>query len=135
HPDTGRSGSGKDVARARSILLVLRDEKDIFQSLLRTARQRLLAGVGVKQHADRGAQPRADAVEFLASLAIRARLLDDAEFLYRSCLDMQPQAQRFGKRSNEAEIYFGLLRALLAAHKYEDVIAICDRGIEEAAAT
>jgi tetratricopeptide (TPR) repeat protein len=135
NPENGRSGSAKDAACARSILIVLRDEKDMFQALLPLARQRLLVSGGARQRGDRAAQPRPDTVEFLASLAIRAHLLDDAEFLYRSCLDMQPPQPQFGRRSSEGDIYVGLLRVLLAAHKHEAILEICDRGLEHAAAT
>ena len=55
-------------------------------------------------------------------LAAREHQLDGAERLFRQCLD-QANSQ------TEGEIYEGLLRVLMAKHKYKDVVTVCRDGL------
>jgi tetratricopeptide (TPR) repeat protein len=65
----------------------------------------------------------------LAALAARTHQLTVAEDLYRSCLD----GAGVVNRGNEQEVYFGLLRVLMLAHKYEEVVTIATRGLKNEA--
>src|SRR5262249_11146131 len=64
--------------------------------------------------------------QFLAVLAGRARQLDDAERLFRSCLE-PAQLQR-----NEAEEYSGLPLGLKLAHKHGPIGELRRHGLEQA---
>lgn len=122
------AASGKDdkpgdagaAANARAMLQVLRDDAESVRRLLEAAHRALLAGQNLSF------QTRA----LLASLAARTRQLDAAEELYRSCL-----GRPGGLRNLEQEVYGGLLRVLLQAHKFEAVLEICKEGLEKAQAT
>jgi tetratricopeptide (TPR) repeat protein len=112
-PDAGQA------ARARSMLIVLREDAGLVKRLLPIAQRWLL---------DR--KLAAETRRLLAVLAARTRQLDEAEALYRSCLD-----QRGGPGAVEQEVYAGLLRVLWQARKYKEIVAVCRRGLKEAAFT
>ncbi len=107
-----------DASRARSMLVVLRDDPAMVKGLLVEVQQRINAGAKLAH------QTRV----LFASLAARARQLDLAERLYRSCL-------RSGQRQNEHEVYTGLLQVLELAHKNQAVIDVCHEGLERAQLT
>jgi tetratricopeptide (TPR) repeat protein len=114
-------GDAVEAARARAMLAVLRDDPELTKLLLEVVGDRLLAAEGLNQ------QTRF----FIAVLAGRARQLDTAERLYRSCLkqvEAMPQGQ-------EAQAYAGLLRILWEAHKYEAIVEVCQQGLKKAQAT
>jgi tetratricopeptide (TPR) repeat protein len=113
-------GDETEAAKARAVLAVLRDDPDLVKSMLGAAHLKLLRGNELTH------QTRV----LLAVLAARTKQLDAAEELYRSCLK-----QPFVARKLEPEVYSGLLRVLSQAHKYEDIIKICNQGLEKAQAT
>src|SRR5206468_2734721 len=67
---------------------------------------------------------------FLATLAARTRQLEQAERLFRSCLD-QPNRSR----EIEADVYSGLLQVLGLRYKHEATIEVCKHGLEHAHVT
>jgi tetratricopeptide (TPR) repeat protein len=118
----GQEGDRDAAARARAMLIVLRDEADLVRAILPLVQQRL--------EIHRGA-PHRQTCRFLALLADRAHALEAAEALYRSCLD----GAGAGPRLNESEVYDGLLHVLWQEHKYEAVVEVCRKGLSEAQAT
>jgi tetratricopeptide (TPR) repeat protein len=109
------------AARARAMLVVLRDDADMVKALLPEVRQRLVSGSGLHHETRR----------YLAVLAGRAHQLDDAEQLYRGCLE---QSGRSARR-NESELYAGLLQVLRQARKHEAIVEVCRQGLAQAQAT
>jgi tetratricopeptide (TPR) repeat protein len=123
--DDKKPADPAQAARARAMLQVLRGDADLVRGLL----------VAARRHLGRHGLPGEDGLAYmtrvvLATLAARTRQLDVAEDLYRSCLNRPG-----GPGPNEQEVYDGLLRVLLHAHKYEAVIKLCDEGLERAQAT
>jgi tetratricopeptide (TPR) repeat protein len=116
-----KEGDPAAAARARAMLQAIRADGDLVRELLTVAHQRLNAGAPLAY------QTRV----LLAGLAGRTRQLDLAERFYRSCLD-RPGGLR---PAEEAEVYGGLLRVLMQAHKYAAAVEVCDRGLEKARAT
>ncbi len=127
NPDPMNGGAGADAsveaARARSMLLVLREDPAMVKLLLPAAKQQL-----VQRWQQDGLHP--ETRRFLAVLASRTGLLADAEQLYRSCL----QDNFFGRRGEHA-LYQGLLTVLWQERKYEDVVKVCRDGLAAAQAT
>jgi tetratricopeptide (TPR) repeat protein len=119
----GKSGKGENAgaaAKARAMMIALRDDSSLAQALLPVALQAQLSGERL-QHQTR---------HYLAVLASRARQLDEAERLFRSCLndgEIHPQA--------EWGIYSGLLRILGEARKDEAIVEVCQLGLRRAKAT
>ena len=107
------------ASRARAMLQVVRSDGELVKQMLIEANQRLRIPGGLTF------QTRL----VLAALAARTHQLDTAEALYRSCLN---RAGGVG-RSEEQEVYFGLLRVLMLAHKYEDVVTIATQGLSNEA--
>jgi tetratricopeptide (TPR) repeat protein len=112
-----RPGEVSPGAHARAMLGVLRQDADLVRRLLPAAQDRLRKRVGL------GYGTRV----LLANLAGRTGQLGDAEALYRACLDTT--------RDNEHEVYQGLLTVLQRAHKYEDMVQLCQGGLRHAEAT
>jgi tetratricopeptide (TPR) repeat protein len=109
------------AARARAMLVVLRDDPEMVKPLLPVVRQRLVTGTALNPETRR----------YLAVLAGRAHQLDDAEQLYRSCLEQNgPSARR-----NEAELYSGLLHVLRQGRKYKEIVELCRQGLAQAQMT
>jgi tetratricopeptide (TPR) repeat protein len=116
-----REATGKDnpagksaaSARARYMLLVLRDEPALVGPLLEAA-QKAARGGGKLAYETR---------YYLAVLAARARKLDVAEKYYRECL---PEVTR----ENEMVVYDGLLKVLWQARNYGAVIKLCQEGLK-----
>ncbi len=125
--DGKRLGNTAEAARARAMLTVIRDDRELTRLLLGAAVRRLKEEAGSEDgpaklaHATRG---------FLATLAARTRQLDHAEQLFRSCLD-QPGLSR----DIEADVYSGLLQVLALRYKHEAIVEVCKRGLKEAQAT
>jgi tetratricopeptide (TPR) repeat protein len=116
----GKPGDAGAAANARSMLQVLRDDAELVRRLLEAAHRRLLGGQGLEY------QTRV----LLAGLAARTQQLGAAEELYRSCLE-----RGAALRAIEQEVYGGLLRVLVQAHKYEAVVTVCEEGLKKAEAT
>ncbi len=111
-----RPGDAAAAARARAMLQVMRGDGDLVRKMLDAARLRLTGRPGLA-FATR---------VLLASLAVRTSQLATAEELYRSCLGPDGAVVR----GDEQEVYFGLLRVLMLAHKYEDVVTVATRGLK-----
>jgi tetratricopeptide (TPR) repeat protein len=107
------------ASRARAMLQVVRGDNELVKKLLIEANQRLRFPRGL------AFQTRL----LLAALASRTHQLGVAEDLYRSCLDGTGGVNR----GNEQEVYFGLLRVLMLAHKYEEVVTVATRGLRNEA--
>ncbi len=113
--DDGGPGDEAAAAKARAMLVVLRDDKEFALTLVQEA----VANV-------RDNRQRAVATwRLLGALAARAKQLDAAEEIYRACLT------RVG-RAGEAEIQGGLLDVLSEARKYEDVVKLCKEVLKKA---
>jgi tetratricopeptide (TPR) repeat protein len=124
-----KPGDPAAAARARAMLQALRDDPETVRRLLEEARRR------VRREAEAGTRAAGGRLAYqtralLAALAGRTRQLDAAEALYRSCLDLPG-----GPGDAEQEVYGGLLTVLLLEHKYEDVVKVCEQGLEKAGAT
>jgi tetratricopeptide (TPR) repeat protein len=111
-----KPGDASAAGRARAMLQALRGDAALVKALLAEAKQRL------------GRRPPLafETRVLLAALAARTNQLDAAEALYRSCLD----AQGGVVQGDEQEVYFGLLRVLMLAHKYDDVVTVATRGLK-----
>jgi tetratricopeptide (TPR) repeat protein len=106
------------AAHARAMLMVLRDDAGLVKLLLPVAAQRLAQRQGL----------RYTTCLMLANLAGRTRRFQEAEALYRQCLQ-RPHP------GNEAEVYAGLLTVLSLEHKNEAIIELCNAGLRTAKAT
>jgi tetratricopeptide (TPR) repeat protein len=111
-----KPGDLSAAAQARAMLQVLRGDGDLVKKLLVEAKPRLTGRPGL------AFQTRL----LLAALAARTGKLDIAEELYRACLDRDGGVSR----GDEQEVYFGLLRVLMLAHKYDEVVAVATRGLK-----
>ena len=111
-----KHGDADAAAQARAMLQVLRGDGDLVKKLLAEARPRLTARPGL------AFQTRL----LLAALAARTNKLDVAEDLYRACLDRDGAVGR----GDEQEVYFGLLRVLMLARKYDEVVTVATRGLK-----
>jgi tetratricopeptide (TPR) repeat protein len=117
----GRPSKQVSAARARAMLVVLREDPELVKALLQVLRQ----------HLERGMTFEDGTIAYLAVLAARARQLDDAEKLYRNLLPVA--VGRF--KEKETEIYSGLLDVLWQAHKYEAIVEVCRQGLAKAQST
>jgi tetratricopeptide (TPR) repeat protein len=118
----GDVAEGKDTLHAQAMLAALREDGDLVGQLLPIAVNRL---------GERGSALKPATRYFLAVLAGRSKQRDEAEKLYRSCLDDVLR----GQRVSEPEIYSGLLRLLWQGHKYEAIVEVCRLGLEKAQVT
>lgn len=116
-PTTSAKASAA-AARGRGMLIVLRDDPALVKAVLKEAGQDLL-----------DQRPRyRSTLRYLALLAARTKQLTEAEALYRKCLTMlTPQT--------EGEVYGGLLDVLMDQRKYQEVVALCEKGQKNAQAT
>jgi tetratricopeptide (TPR) repeat protein len=105
-------------AQARAMLAALRDDPDLAGQLLKAAAARL----------DGGPEMQQQTLTLMAAIADRGKHLDEAERFYH-------QALRGVTPQTEALVYSGLLRILWKAHKYEEVVAVCQGGLKTAQAT
>jgi len=118
-----RKGDPSEAARARAMLVVIREDNDLIKLLLPVVHQRLRNGLALQDETRR----------LFAALAGRVKQLDVAEDLYRSCLNqLGPNGPL---RQDEAEIYSGLLQVLALANKHEAIVEVCKQGLEQAQAT
>jgi tetratricopeptide (TPR) repeat protein len=116
-----KEGDPAEAAKARAMLVALRDDGELVKALLPVVRQRLQTRRPLQRQTSR----------FLALLADRTHQLADAEQLYRDCL-----ASHGGEGGpNEPEVYTGLLNVLWQEHKYQDVVDVCRQGLGQAQAT
>ncbi len=113
-------GDANQAAVARGLLTAAREDPVLVKRLLSAARDSL-QGQSKLAPATRG---------LLALLAARTRQLDFAEKLYRSCLTDGTLS-----KEAESEVYSGLLTVLWQAHKYKELLDVCDLGLEKAEAT
>ncbi len=111
--------SSSDARRVRAMLQVLRDDAGLVRQILPAAVIR--AGRKRLHYTTRG---------ILATLAARTKQLEQAEMLYRSCLDRPG-----GLGTTEAEVYFGLLRVLRLQRKHADTVQLCNEGLRVAQRT
>lgn len=111
-------GDATEAARARCMLVVLRDDPELVKGMLETMRRP--AALLALSYQTR---------MMFANLAGRARQLELAEQLFRSCLKLGVTRQK------EGAVYGGLLRVLMLAQKYQAVIDVCNQGLKQAQAT
>jgi tetratricopeptide (TPR) repeat protein len=109
-----REAAQRAAAHARAMLIALREDVERVKLLLSAARSRLTSKAGL----------RFTTALMLANLAGRTRQYAAAEALYRHSLALSE-----GTR-NEAEIYVGLLTVLAMAHKNQEIIDVCKRGLD-----
>jgi tetratricopeptide (TPR) repeat protein len=113
-----------DTLHARALIAALRDDGEMVGQLLPVAVARL---------GSRDNPLRPSTRYFLAALAGRTKQLENAEKLYRSCLDDLIQGS--APRASEPEIYGGLLRVLWEGHKYVEIEKVCRIGLDKAQVT
>jgi tetratricopeptide (TPR) repeat protein len=113
-----------DSLHARAMIAALREDGEMVGQLLPAAVSRL----GSRDNA-----LKQETRFFLAVLAGRTKQLDNAEKLYRSCLDDLIQSR--APLAGEPEIYGGLLRVLWEGHKYEEIEKVCRIGLDKAQVT
>lgn len=111
-----------EAARARSMLLVLRDDPKLAAALMPLVTDRLTKG-------RLGQETR----YFFAFFAARAKQLDEAERLFRSLIARG--AGPAGRGPQEHEAYVGLLQVLWEGKKHEGIVEVCRQGLEGAQAT
>jgi tetratricopeptide (TPR) repeat protein len=99
------------------MLAVLRDDPDLVRAFLKLTEDEL------KAHRARDGETW----RYLAVLATRTKQLDSAERLYRQCLDTLA-----GDDPRQGEVYGGLLRVLWQRRRYEEIVALCRKGLREA---
>ncbi len=114
-----KPGDASAASRARAMLQVVRGDRELVKSLLVEANTRLRFPRGL------AFQTRL----LLAALAGHTHQLELAEELYRGCIDRPGGVGR----TDEQEVYFGLLRVLMLAHKYEEVVKVATRGLSNEA--
>jgi tetratricopeptide (TPR) repeat protein len=113
-----------DALHARALIAALREDSEMVGQLLPIAVSRL---------GSRDNSLKPSTRYFLAALAGRTKQLDNAEKLYRSCLDDLTQGN--APRAGEPEIYGGLLRVLWIGHKYAEIEKVCRSGLDKAQVT
>ncbi|HEX5273303.1 MAG TPA: tetratricopeptide repeat protein [Gemmataceae bacterium] len=121
---SGADGADEAAARARAMLVVLREDPALVRGLMPPAQARLVPGGSLDT----------TTCFFLGVLAARTRQLDAAEQLFRECV----RQNQFGPprlRDKEAEVYQNLLRVLLLAHKDQAIVEVCREGLRKARAT
>jgi tetratricopeptide (TPR) repeat protein len=120
----GDEGDPEAAARARAMIIVLREDAGLVRGLLPVAKQRLTNGARLNSSTD----------YFLGVLAARTQQLDAAEAMFRACL-----ADNVGPRprlvQTEADVYQGLLRVLRLAHKNDAIVQVCRDGLQQARGT
>jgi tetratricopeptide (TPR) repeat protein len=105
-------------AQARAMLGALREDAALGKDLVGAAITRLEATPTL--------QP--DTLQVLAALADRGKQLEEAERFYRRAL-------KGAAPETEPLVYGGLLRVLWKAHKYEDILQVCQDGLRVTKAT
>jgi tetratricopeptide (TPR) repeat protein len=121
-PKEGQDGDRGEAAKARAMLVVLRDDPKLVKAMLDVVRGQM----------DRRQRIHRETCRYLAILADRAHALKDAEDLYRACLAGVTLAPR---SEEESDAYTGLLNVLWQEHKYRDIVDVCRQGLAHAAAT
>lgn len=129
--DDATPGDPSEAAHARAMLLALRGDGKFVRRLLVAADRRATRGRRLPPGAGPGGRPTlvVQTRLLLAALAGRTGQLDVAERLYRSCLDVGRPVV------GEHQAYLGLLDVLSRAHKYREMVTVCEQGLKKAAAT
>jgi tetratricopeptide (TPR) repeat protein len=117
--DEKKPGNPTAAANARAMMIVLRDDRQLVSLLLPAGIRRL--GNPKFVYPTR---------LLLATLASRTRQLEQAERLYRGCLDRPG-----GLGPMEAEVYSGLLQVMQLRHKHDAIIELCKDGLAKAQQT
>jgi tetratricopeptide (TPR) repeat protein len=118
-PQGVKPGANLAIAQAKAMVAALREEGELARPLVQTAFRAV----------NKGTELQFETLHFLAVLADRHRLGDEAERFYRSCLNQPPPP------AMEALVYGGLLRTLNRARKFEDTIKVCEQGLTAAQTT
>jgi tetratricopeptide (TPR) repeat protein len=108
------AGSMRAGEQARAMLALLRDDAPIARQLLDAAHRTDQANKDLNY----------ETRFFLAVLADKYGKLGQAEAFYRHALSTPG--------INEAPLYSGLLKILGKAHKYEEILVVCDDGLKNA---
>jgi tetratricopeptide (TPR) repeat protein len=120
----GEEGDPEAAARARAMIVVLREDPGLVRGLMPVARERL----------SRGTALNSSTCYFLGVLAARTQQLDAAEDMFRQCL--RNNQGRFPRLvQTEAEVYQNLLRVLRLARKNEAIVQVCREGLDRARGT
>lgn len=116
-------GNPDAAARARAMLVVLREDAGLVRGLLPAVQERLTKNEPLSP----------STCFFLGVLAARTRQLDAAEQMFRECLRNNDGAGR--RPPKEPEVYQNLLRVLRMAHKNEAIVEVCRDGLQRARTT
>ncbi len=104
------------AAQARAMMAALREDAKAVKAVLEAAKPKIGTG-------ELALQTRMS----LALLADHTKQLDQAERLYRSCLE----GAGLGFRRDEQEVYYGLLRVLWRQRKHQEIIDLCEQGLKQ----
>jgi tetratricopeptide (TPR) repeat protein len=106
----------QSAAKARAMLLTLRESGPLVKALVPKAEQFVRRG---------GGDLHSETQFYLAVLAARDHQLEAAAFFYRRCLQLLPDSQLV-----EADVYQGLLQVLREAHDYEAIAETCRQALK-----
>jgi tetratricopeptide (TPR) repeat protein len=123
NPKDKSPGNPAEAAKARTMLLVIRQDPELVKQLIPLAVTRSRGRQGLDYWTR----------QFLAVLAARTKQLPAAESFYRSCLE-EPHGFP-GFMPHEHEIYTGLLEVLYLQGKYEEMVEVSREGLKQAQAT
>ncbi len=116
-------GDGDAAARARGMLVVLRQDAGLVKGLMPVVQEKLT----------RNEPLNSSTCYFLGVLAARASQFDAAEQIFRQCLANNQRDPRLVQ--TESEVYQGLLRVLRQAHKYQAIVDVCREGLQHSRGT
>jgi tetratricopeptide (TPR) repeat protein len=112
------TGDEESAVRARSMLVVMREDPALVRGLLPV----------VQEHLKSKPSLNSTTCFFFGILAARAQQLDAAEQMFRQCLrNNEGDAPRLVQK--EPEVYQNLLRVLQLAHKNEAIVEVCREGL------
>jgi len=106
------------AAQAEAMIAALRDDAPLAQELVKFA-------FSTNRFRARNAKLNDQTLHLLAALAERQRQLEEAENFYRECL-------RHPLPNTEHFLYSGLLRVLRKQRKFDDIVTLCRKGLDQA---
>jgi len=119
----GGAGDADAAARARAMIVVLRQDAGLVKGLMPVVQERLAHNVPMNS----------STCYFLGVLAARTNQLDAAEQIFRQCLANNQRTPRLV--DTESEVYQGLLRVLRLARKNEAIVEVCREGLQRSRGT
>ena len=116
--DKAPSEASVTPVQAKAMVGALRDDTGLSKEIVKLAFQRIAESPEAKH----------EATYFLAALADRNRQLEEAEAFYRLSL-------RQATPNTEPIIYGGLLRVLWKSRKFQEIVTLCQEGLQNSTVT